>query len=446
VRRGALCVALATLRPEPALTLAALRIVVAALVPIAPGFREGARAAVRDPALWIAPEGLGWFVRHVPINGTLAIAAQVIVAFAAACAVAGVRARLCFGVLSVVGFYLYAIAQLAGHVWHDMHLLWLCALLAASPCADVLAVDARRPLDAQAKVYAVALTAARLLLAAIYFFPGLRKLTTSGLAWALSDNLRNQLYWKWAEHGSIPWLRIDQVPWLLRAGGLGVLAFELSFVVLVSFRRTRTVAALAGVAFHLLSQFVFRIPFASLWLCYVALFDLRPLLGWLPAGWRRRIDTGAAAAPAVASVPDAPAWPATVVGGLLLVAAVVQGARGQMQSYPFACYPTFEWMAGSDMPDLLIERVDAAGARAEVTHARGAGGYRTQRQWGEIWSLAGVTAPVDARRLRAYYAALGGPAPAAGGAVIFQRVYRSVIPGEGGRITRRPVQLLTITP
>jgi hypothetical protein len=134
------------LRPEPALTLAALRIVVAALVPIAPGFREGARAAARDPALWIAPEGLGWFVRHVPINGTLAVAAQVIVAFAAASAVAGVRARLCFGVLSVAGFYLFAIAQLAGHVWHDMHLLWFCALLAASPCADVLAADARRPL------------------------------------------------------------------------------------------------------------------------------------------------------------------------------------------------------------------------------------------------------------------------------------------------------------
>src|SRR5688572_16305318 len=117
-----------------------------------------------------------------------------------------------------------------------------------------------------------------------------------------------------------------------------------------------------------------------------------------------------------------------------------------MQSYPFACYPTFEWMAGSDMPDLLIERVDGAGARAEIVHARSAAGYRTQRQWGEVWSLAGVTAPVDARRLRAYHAALGRPAPPAGGAVVLQRVYRSVIPGESGRITRRPVQLLAITP
>src|SRR5262245_44505711 len=198
---------------------------------LAPGFREGASVARWAPDRWIAPEGLGWFVRHVPINGALATAAQIVVAFAALCAIAGIRARLCFGVLAVVGFYLFAIAQLAGHVWHDMHLLWFCALLAASPCADVLAVDARRPLDTEGKDYAAPLLAVRLLLGAVYFFPGLHKLATSGLAWALSDNLRNQLYWKWAEHGSVPWLRIDQAPWLLRAGGLGVLAFELSFVV-----------------------------------------------------------------------------------------------------------------------------------------------------------------------------------------------------------------------
>ena len=277
------------LRPEPALTLAALRIVVAALVPIAPGFREGARAAVRDPALWIAPEGLGWFVRHVPINGTLAIAAQVIVAFAAACAVAGVRARLCFGVLSVAGFYLYAIAQLAGHVWHDMHLLWFCALLAASPCADVLAVDARRPLGDGSEGVRGAADAARLLLGAIYFFPGLRKLTTSGLAWALSDNLRNQLYWKWAEHGSMPWLA-HRSGAVAAAGGRSRSCWRSSCRSSCWCRSGARAPSRRWRAwrFHLLSQFVFRIPFASLWLCYVALFDLRPLLRRMPAGWRRR--------------------------------------------------------------------------------------------------------------------------------------------------------------
>src|SRR5262245_48929147 len=211
---------------------------------LAPGFREGARIAAWARERWIAPEGLGWFVGHVPINGALATAAQVIVAFAALCAIAGIRTRLCFAVLIVVGFYLFAIAQLAGHVWHDNHLLWFCALLAASPCADVLAVDVRRPLAAEGRAYAAPLLAVRLLLGAIYFFPGLHKLLTSGLAWALSDNLRFQLYWKWAEHGVVSRLRLDGLPWLLQAGGLFVLAFELSFSVLVLFRRTRAAAVL----------------------------------------------------------------------------------------------------------------------------------------------------------------------------------------------------------
>jgi hypothetical protein len=430
------------LRPEPALSLALLRIVVAALMLIAPGFREGARVASWARERWIAPEGLGWFVRHVPINAGLATAAQVVVAFAALCAIAGIRARICFAVLSVVGFYLYAIAQLAGHVWHDMHLLWFCALLAASPCDDVLAVDGRRPLGTEGRAHAFALLGVRSLLGAIYFFPGFRKLATSGLDWALSDNLRNQLYWKWAEHGAVPRIRVDGHPWLLHAGGLFVLAFELAFFLLVMFRRTRAPAAAVGIVFHLLSQLVFRIPYASLWLCYVALVDWRPLFRRLvPGAWSSR-----AAEPPAPESPSRLVPPSAVVGAFLLVAAVVQGVRGQTRSYPFSCYPTFEWIAGRDMPDLAVVAVAANGGRRDLVHARSPSGYRTQRQWAEVWSLAGVTAPVDPARLRAYHTSLGKQASVpAGGKVIFFRVYRSVVPEDHARVTRPPAPLLEIT-
>jgi hypothetical protein len=429
------------LRPEPALSLALLRVVLAALMLLAPGFWEGARLAAWAPERWIAPEGLGWFVRYVPINGTLATTAQIIVAFAALCAIAGVRARLCFGALAVVGFYLFAIAQLAGHVFHDNHLLWFCALLAASPCADVLAVDGRRPLAAEGREYAVPLLAVRLLLAAIYFFPGLHKLLTSGLDWALSDNLRFQLYWKWAQYGVVPRLRLDAYPWLLQLGGLFVLAFELSFAPLLLFRRTRTAAAVAGLAFHLLSYLVFGLLFASLWLCYVALVDWRPLLrGVLPGAER-----WAAEPELEPPISRRQLRPTIIVGALLLAGAVVQGARGQMRSYPFSCYPTFQWIAAREMPDLIIVVVDDGGRPHDVLHGRDAFGRRTQRQWAEIWSLAGVTAPVDAQRLRAYWTALAPSTRAGARRVTFFRVYRSVIPGEGGRIERPPVRLLEIS-
>ena len=173
----------------------------------------------------------------------------------------------------------------------------------------------------------------------------------------------------------------------------------------------------------------------------MALVDWRPLF--------RRLLPGAHRWPA-APEPERPRSPrqlrpAIIVGALLLVSAVVQGARGQMRAYPFSCYPTFEWIARPEMPDLLIVAADDAGPPREVPHARDAAGRRTQRQWAEVWSLAGVTAPVDARRLGAYYAAVV-PAPGASARrVTFFRVYRSVVPGDGGRIARPPVRLLEIS-
>jgi hypothetical protein len=92
----------------------------------------------------------------------------------------------------------------------------------------------------------------------------------------------------------------------------------------------------------------------------------------------------------------------------------------------------------------MIVGVDPEGARREVVHARDAAGRRTPRQWAEIWSLAGVTAPVDARRLRAYYAAVAPAQPRPRRATLY-RVYRSVIPGEGGQIARPPVALLEVS-
>jgi hypothetical protein len=278
------------------------------------------------------------------------------------------------------------------------------------------------------------------LLGAIYFFPGLHKLLSSGLDWAMSGDLRFQMYWKWAQHGVIPGWRLDAHPALLRAGGLFVLAFELSFGVLVLFRRTRGAAAAAGLVFHLVAQLALGLLFASLWLCYVALVDWRPLFRRL-----RSSDDGRSRVPPAptASSPRQLA-PAAAVGAILLIGAVVQGARGQMRSYPFSCYPTFQWRAAPDMPDLMIVAADERGNAREVTHARDAAGRRTARQWAEIWSLAGVTGPIDAARLRAYYAALvRGPHPPAG-RVTFFRVYRSVIPGEGGRLTGPPTPLLEI--
>jgi hypothetical protein len=419
--------------PEPAAQLAALRIVVAVMFLWLPEVRHAAERAAIPAALRVVPEGLGWFVALVPITPALARVAQVVAAFAAFCAIAGVRARVALGVLSVAGFYLLALSQLSGWVWKDMHVLWMAALLAASPCDDALAFDRRGVPDASdSRRYGVPLTFARLLLACVYFFPGFHKLRVSGLAWALSDNLRNQLYWKWAEHGvTSPW-RYDRVPHLLQVGGLFVLAFEIGFPVLVlTSRRTRMIALVAGLAFHLMAWWLLRIAFVSLWAQYVVLVDP----AWVRsvfARWRGTRVVTVASDDVRAS--RATPW----CGSLLLAGAIVQGARGQMRAFPFACYPTFERIAGVSMPDLRIEVERADGTWVEIVHARDARGYRTQREWGEIWSLAGVNDPVNEARLRAYFVQTVRRSPRArmeargAIAVRFERTYRDVRPEHRG--------------
>jgi hypothetical protein len=443
----------ALVAPEPAAQLAALRIVVPAMILLCPETRHGPRIAAGPAALRVAPEGLEWFVAHVPITPAVATIAQAACAFAALCAVVGIWARPALAVMTVAAFYLFAISQLTGAVWHDMHLLWMAALLAASPCDEALAYDRRgEPAREDSTRYGLPLLFARLLLGCIYFFPGFHKVATSGLAWALSDNLRNQMWWKWAEHGTagalpLHALRADRVPGLLQAGGLFVLAFELSFPVLVLSRRARPWLAVAGVVFHILAGALLRIPFVSLWALYVVLVDPR---------WIRRLRVTAAverwarsaAAKAAAGGADRASLLTIAVGTALVAGAFVQGARGQMRAFPFACYPTFQWMVGTEMPDLVVEIETADGRRVALPHARDRTGYRTQRQWGEIWSLAGVTGPVSADRLRAYLEEVRRLEPArsiAAGAVRarFYRAHVSVVPvapeGSGRDPTALPV-------
>ena len=280
---------------------------------------------------------------------------------------------------------------------HDMHLVWFSAIVAASPCADVLSVARavgapRRGLPSPYAIlgrYGAPVWTARLLFACIYFFPGVHKIATQGLGWASADNLSLQLRWKWFEWGEVPPFRLDErTPRLLRAGGICALAFELGFPLLLLTRRTRIAAAVAGVAFHLGTEKIFRIPFSSLWLCYPVLFDWpggRPL----PVRLRRRDPAPAARGARGVRRPSSRArWR--------------RGREGRMRAFPFACYPTFQHTSPRARPPICGSSDPCAmddGTRAEVAHApatrtasgrRRAGGASGRR-------LAGVTAPTDRR-------------------------------------------------
>ncbi|HTU63236.1 MAG TPA: hypothetical protein VMF89_32470, partial [Polyangiales bacterium] len=188
------------LAAEPPLGLAALRIALGVVILISPELWQAPYWAGQPAHLRFAPEGLAWALRIVPIDPDMARVAQVLLIVSCAAAIIGLGAQLAMLFVTLFGLYVFGVSQLSGAVIHNMHLFWFSALLAVSPCGDALSLQ-RRPRPASV-AYAIPLQCARVLLAAVYFFPGFWKLHTSGLAWIFSDNLRNQIYWKWYEIGA----------------------------------------------------------------------------------------------------------------------------------------------------------------------------------------------------------------------------------------------------
>src|SRR6202171_4707697 len=231
------------------------------------------------------PPGLHWLLAHLPINETWAWSASVLLLFFCFTAAVGLFTCTSAVVCLVLGLYVLGIPQCYGKINHYHHLLWFTAILAVSPCADVLSIDAirwsRKRADngrteppGSSNVYALPLRFVWLLMGAIYFSAGFWKVWTGGYKWAFSDNPRNMFYNKWMEFGVWrPFFRIDQHPFLYQMSAAASIAFELSFIVIIFFPAIRYLAALGGLAFHNMTGLFMRIYFWQMQGCYVSFVD-----------------------------------------------------------------------------------------------------------------------------------------------------------------------------
>lgn len=379
---------------EPPIVLALLRIAVGTIALVSPEPAIAQVVASRPHAMWTVPEGLGWLGTIVPLDGSTLSFATAALRVSAGLAIAGALTRISLAVLALCLLYVFGASQLTGTVTHDMHLVWFAALLAVAPSGRALSLDgwARgAPIAGEAasteSTWSVA--TARAWLGLVYFFPGVHKLAHGGLAWITSSNLRNQMYFKWYEAGGVsPWPRIDRVPYLVNAAAAGVVLFELAMPFLVLARRTRPWAIALGLFFHLSAGHFMGVLFPSLVACYVVLLPGDRIVKAM-----RAVTVSAETASRASRV--ALACVATTFG----LAIVVQGARAQTQSYPFACYPTFATLAPDEIVDLAVDVTDDAGATATFRLPN----RRRQDEWGTVWRIAGLYGdPLDRAKLSAF--------------------------------------------
>jgi len=314
-----------------------------------------------------------------------------------------------------LGFYLLGLPQIFGKVNHSHHLLWFALILGLAPSGDGFGVDAwvrarlRAPAPpARARAYALPLRVIWILIGVIYFWPGFWKLVQHGPSWVLPENFRGHLYLRWFEdEGFSPLFRIDRYPLLCTLGSCFTIFFEMSWIFLIPFRRTRWLAIAMGLAFHNMTAAILNISFTSLQTCYAVFVDWDAVLGWLErrAGPRssgalrraaRALDARAgalvrsvAAAPWAAAAARA-AWRSRpsgaaslravqLAGALLFVGNMAYGAMHQTDAWPFTCYPTFSTNIKHEHRTLYARiRSPVRGDRA-VASARAMRALRSER-------------------------------------------------------------------
>lgn len=232
------------------------------------------------PEAVIPVRGMGWLISLVPIEPRTVGALIGVLELTCVMGILGCFSRLSAIVGLALAYYLFGVYSCFGAVRQIFHILPLAlAILATSRSGDVLSIDGlfhgRRSLDPTRSsiVYGLPLRVFWVILGLVYFFPGFWKLLVSGPGFINGENLRYLLWMVWAKTSSEPAIRFDRIPGALQAMGTTVMLWELAFLGLVLFQRTRLAAALFGTAFHFGSLWMMSIPFVYLNAMYVSLVD-----------------------------------------------------------------------------------------------------------------------------------------------------------------------------
>lgn len=426
--------------PSRAIDVAVLRIAASANLLVSDDLRLAWQLADASPQglvpapLWRQPFAV------LPHDPLLVRALVILTAASATAALLGLRARMACACAFVFGSIALYVPQRFGTVTHTHHVLWMLALLAASPCGDALAVGRWVGSNTARLRYGATIAAAWLLIGAVFFFPGVWKLLGGDGGWLDGRALIGHLHWKWFENGAVVAPRIDESPLLARALGIGAIVLELSLGVMVFVRRLRFVAVCAALAFHAFTAKLMGIFFPSLWTLYVVFVDwdrvAASVVGAKLRSARPTRGRRAHVGPLLA-------------GAALLVPVLLFGALGEERGWPFACYPRFHRTPPPLAPTLVIVATAEDGREITVPHGPDLDPKHRQRAWGRVFALVGGYGdePTESRLL-AYFESL----PDASSSIVsearsirFDRVWVSTVPGRWSTPVRRET-LLEVTP
>lgn len=279
---------------------------------------------------------------------------RAVVVVAAAMSTLGLLTRAATTVMAVALAALFGLIQQQGTPIHVHHVVWLAVLVAVSPAGSAWSMDARRrPTTWEAGTGNASEDAAEailrwacVVLALVYFFPGIHKIVDAGSPFTDGESLARLVRLKAIEAGVAVPFELDRRPVLLLVGGMATVFGELAVIVAALVRPRAGVVIVALI--HLAIVVALHMPYTVL--AVFALAFALPSSRGLPFRLFRR-------APRVSAVASA-----------LVVGICWAGAREDLTGYPFSCYPTFSLPVPESVRVLDIAVFDDAGALVLLPH------------------------------------------------------------------------------
>jgi hypothetical protein len=229
----------------------------------------------------VALPGIGWLMEIIPVSPQiyqlmiwLSIALSIMAIF-------GLKTKWVLRFYIPVAFYIWAVPCFYGKLNHTQIMLWIPIILAFSPCSDVLSLDnvirnIKKKSSAPLKSikYGFPLAMIWLHLGIIYCFSGFHKLWDTGLYWALSDNIINQIQLEWVEnYDVILGYRVDKFPVLLKIGALLLILFEITYPIFLLKPLTRWINFIGAWSIHLTAGALMNIDFVNLRFMHFSLIN-----------------------------------------------------------------------------------------------------------------------------------------------------------------------------
>ena len=324
---------------------------------------------------------IGWLIEIIPINPELYRMMSFIGVGLAISILFGFKTRWALILYVPIALYLWGVPNFYGKLNHRHIMVWIPIILTFSRCADVLSVDAmitryrkKTPNLQDSVEYALPFKMFWITLGIIYCSSGFHKLWDTGLFWALSDNLKNQIQLEWIEqYDTIKSFRIDRFPTLLNIGGIGIILMEIIYPILILKSYTRIFAFIGAWGLHLSAGYFLFIDFFHLRIANLSLINWRKGKNLIREKMTGVILTNQPKVPF--DLKNLNRMPIVYVGGGLIVVNLLFSIL-QINSWPFSGYPSYSSVVADEVTLLEMHATDVNGKLVDVKMIGKNAGFR----------------------------------------------------------------------